>query len=120
MILAVSYDDGRYHKIYSVAEYLAIGYKGTRKREPMPQTTATGAKDVAALLVYRRQLVAARQVQQDRLSRIVTESDRENVVAHLTRLSFFLNEADAELIRLLQTPLRPHGRRGWCGKAFRE
>jgi|RhiMethySRZTD1v2_1073278.scaffolds.fasta_scaffold133543_5 hypothetical protein len=73
---------------------------------------------VSAVLAYRRQLVEECQAKQNQLTETITESDREKISLHLAQLVRLLFEVDAELMQLLQTPLRPSQRRGRCLKAF--
>ena len=72
---------------------------------------------VSAVLAYRRQLVEIRQARQNQLTDTITESDREKIITHLAQLVRLLSEVDAELMQLLQTPLRPSQRRRGCLKA---
>ena len=73
---------------------------------------------ISAVLAYRRRLVEAHQARQNQLIDKFTTSDCEEIVAHLAQLARLLSEVDAELMRLLQTPLRPGQRRRGCLKAF--
>ena len=68
---------------------------------------STRKLSVSAVLAYRRRLVEAHQTRQNQLTVIITISDYNEIVAHLARLGRLLSEVDAELMQLLQTPLRP-------------
>ena len=73
---------------------------------------------ISAVLAYRRRLVEVHRARQNQLAGTITESDREEIIVRLARLVRLLSEVDAELMQLLQTPLRPGQRRRGCLKTF--
>jgi hypothetical protein len=76
--------------------------------------------DVGLLLTYRRQIVELHRAEQQRLSRAITESAHQESTIRLGQFSRLLTQVDNELTSLLQVPLRPRERKGWCRKTFRE